>query len=406
MRSGSHRIGFAKARRIISRTSRTLEAEQVPALEACGRILRQDVVNRSDYPTGTVSSVDGYCLRAASTLNATVSAPAMLAVRATIAAGWSRLEGLGEGECAKIMTGAVLPPGTDAVVRLEETELINSTVAIRHPVAAGSLVRRQGEISRAGEVIIEQGELVTARHLAALATLGCGPISVSRQPKVGLLVTGDEIIGQDDVPYPGCVRSSNAVMLSGLLMDQGIQIQDGGTSPDRRNDVVRALEHLSGNDVVIVSGGSALGDRDLVASALEVIGAKVVLRGLRMRPGRHMMVAQRGGCTFFCLPGSPVACFILFHLAILPALRSMMGCRKPYPVAARAKWAGATLLTTSDMMIILASMRPDLAVEPVEYRGAGDVLSIARADSLVAVPENVLRVAHGQTVDVFRVGTL
>jgi molybdopterin molybdotransferase len=117
-----------------------------------------------------------------------------------------------------------------------------------------------------------------------------------------------------------------------------------------------------------------------------------------------MLVARRGECICFCLPGNPIACFTLFHLIVMPALLAMMGYRKPYPMVVRARWAGPDLRSPSDPVILLASMRPDLAVEPVECRGSGDVLSIARADCLLSVPEGVSGVVSGQTVEVFRLG--
>jgi molybdopterin molybdotransferase len=404
MHSGSHRVGLEKALRTIKRSVHPLEPEQVPVVEALGRILRQDVVSATDYPTATVSSVDGYCLSAASTSNATISEPVTLKVKGSIAAGPVRVGSLGEGECARIMTGAVLPPGADAVISLEEAEHAGGTVGIRRPVNVGNLVRLKGGIIRVGEVVLQQGEPITARHLAVLAALGCGQVSVSRRPAVGLLVTGDEIVECGEAPYPGGVGNSNGTMLSGLLQEWGIHVENARIVADREYDLAGAIEHLAGNDIVVISGGSGPGEHDLVAGALETVGAEVVIRGLRMRPGRHMLVARRGECICFCLPGNPVACFTLFHLIVMPALLAMMGYRKSYPMVVRGRWAGPDVRSPSDAVILLASMRPDLAVEPVEYRGSGDVLSIARADCLVSVPGGVSGVVSGQTVEVFRLG--
>jgi molybdopterin molybdotransferase len=158
-------------------------------------------------------------------------------------------------------------------------------------------------------------------------------------------------------------------------------------------------------DLVVVSGGSGRGDRDLVAGTLENLGAEIVIAGLAMRPGRHMVAARLGECLYLCLPGSPVACYALFNLFVVPALLSMMGCRKPFPAAAKARWVGPAVDGAVDTMIVLASMRQDLAVEPVEYHGSGDVLSIARADCLAAIPGGSSGIGHGEMVDVFRVGT-
>jgi molybdopterin molybdotransferase len=405
MHCSLHNISFEQFQDIVRETIPLLGSEMVSVTEASGRVLRETVTSDIAYPNATVSAADGYCLRASATAGATSTDPARLAVRATITAGMPGQSSLGEGECARLMTGAMLPPGADAVVRVEEVTETDGVILIAEPVQEGALVRRKGEIIRQGETALNEGLALTPGHLAVLAALHSGPVSVSRLPVVGVIVTGDELTDHRDVPEPGCVRSSNGVMLGGLLRSRGIKMRHGGISPDSTTALSRHLKTLAGSDVVIISGGLGVGEHDLTTDTLDGMGASIILRGVRMKPGRHMALARLGETFCFCLPGSPVGCFILFHLVVWPALLVMMGARQAFPEPVAARWGGPSIETISDRRVMLAALDSDLAAQPVVCHGSGDIRSIGAADCLVTIPGGVGRISHGQKVEVFTLGS-
>jgi molybdopterin molybdotransferase len=405
MQGDFRNLTLEDAWRVIREQFTMLGSEDVSVPQAYGRILRCAVVSDIDYPSATISSADGYCLRATSTSGATSADPVVLTVAATITAGTCASLELGEGECAKVTTGAVLPLGTDAVVAVEEVEARQDAIVVTSPVAAGGHVRRKGEVAGAGQVVMRAGELVTPGHLAVLASLQSGPVTVSSQPTVGVVVTGDELIDYADSPGPGCVRSSNGAMLGGLLRSRGLEVRNGGISSDCGEDLIRHLNRLAGCDVVVVSGGMGAGERDFTADTLERMGAAVIIRGLRMRPGRHMALAGLDERFCFCLPGSPVGCFILFHLIVWPSLLMMMGCRTAFPRPVKARWGGAPLEIAGDRTVMLATLEPDLVVRPMESHGSGDVLSIAGANCLASVQDGARPTTQGQAVEVFTLGS-
>jgi molybdenum cofactor synthesis domain-containing protein len=348
--------------------------------------------------------VDGYYLLASDTSRASPEHPARLRVRSTVRAGEVPSFEISSGECAQVMTGAILPGGADAVTRAEDVTAKNGVVCISEPVPQWSLIRKCGEVVRRGDPVLKQGWRVTPAVIGLLSAVATGPLEVSRKPRVGVLSTGDEMVPSGVRPGPGRVRNSNAHMLLALAGEMGLPVLDAGISRDDESEIARLIETSSDCDIVILTGGTASGRHDLVADVLRGMSVRPVFQGLRMLPGRHMLFALDAGRVYMCLPGNPVACFVLFHLIVRPAILAMMGAARPAPVPLRARWAAAGR-TQPDMQVIMPGrLLADSQVEPVPSGGSADVLALARADCLVSLPEGLARVRRGQEVDVFLTG--
>jgi molybdenum cofactor synthesis domain-containing protein len=388
----------------IRRSVPLIATESIDITAAGGSVLRQDVLSDIDYPNAGVSAVDGYCLLALDTSDASGRHPSVLRVRGTVRAGEVPSFEIKPGECAGLTTGSVLPGGADAVTRGEDVTAKNGVVRVSAPIPQGSLVRRIGEVVRKGDAVLKQGSMVTPAAVGLLTAVAVGPLEVSRKPRVGVLSTGDEIVPSGVQPGPGRVRNSNAQMLLSLVRELGLPVFDAGISGDDESEIARGVEACSGCDVVILTGGTAGGRHDLVGDALRGVGARPVFRGLRMLPGKHMLFALDAGRVYICLPGNPVACFVLFHMLARPAILAMMGAAHPIPAPSRARWAAAAR-SKPDMQVMLPGrLLEDMRAEPVPAGGSADVLALARTDCLVSLAEGLTRVRRGQQVDVFPTG--
>lgn len=401
-----HGITLSQAQRIVKHSVTLLGVENVPLAKSRGRILRQDILSDVDYPTADVSGVDGYCLDASDTQEAVPSRPVLLTLKAKVLAGTLPSTRLGKGECAHVATGAVLPDGADAVTRIEDVHLCGDRIALGRPVTAGSGVRKTGEIARKGERVLEEGRLIDAKAVGLLAALGAVSVAVSKRPRVAVLATGDEVVKDGQTPGRGFVRNSNTRMLTALLADLGLDVYDAGIARDTGRHVLQGIDRCGKCDVVLLTGGTSVGEHDLVFQCLKEAHAEIGFRGLRMSPGRHMLFAKRRGQVYFSLPGGPVACLVLFHVIVRPALLAMMGARYPSPVPARARWTGPAQETSGCRTFVLSNFLPDLTVRPVRSRGRGDVLALERANSVTSFPEDVCRIEYDQIVEVFVVGPM
>jgi molybdopterin molybdotransferase len=314
---------FEEARKIILDHVSALGAEAVPSLDAVGRVLAADVASPRDLPSWDNSAMDGYALRAAD-----ASAGAALKLAGYIPAGASGGEQVAPGTAAKILTGAPLPPGADAVVPLEETEERDRAVVLRGPVEVGAHIRRRGEDIRAGEVVLPAGTVVGPTEISALASCSKGTVPVVRRPRVAILSTGDELVEPGEALAPGKIYDSNGLSLAAAVRQIGAEPTLLGIAKDDRAALQRLLEEGVKADVLITSAGVSMGDRDLVREVLESLKVRQVFWKVDIKPGRPTAFATRGETLIFSLPGNPVSTLLTFEEFVRPALLKMMGHRR------------------------------------------------------------------------------
>ena len=303
-----------------------LATEDAPLAACLDRVLAADATADIDLPPFTNSAMDGYAVRAADTTAAGPDTPCRLPVRGEIAAGDSGLTPLPPGAAMRIMTGAPLPPGADAVIPVEQTRAEGEMVALLAAVPVGASVRHAGEDVRRGQRVLVAGATIGPGEVGLLASLGYARVPVHRQPRVAILSTGDELVEIAERPGPGQIRNSNAAMLAAQVRRAGGSPIDLGVARDTRQSVNAALDAGRGCDLYISSGGVSVGVYDVVKAVLEERGGVQFWR-VNMRPGKPVAFGQIDGTPFLGLPGNPVSSFVTFELFARPLLRRMAGHR-------------------------------------------------------------------------------
>lgn len=309
-----------------------LAAETVPFAEALGRVLAADVAAPADDPPGPKSAMDGYALRAADTAAAAGAAPLTFTAEAVIGAGHVAARPLPPGAAQRIMTGALLPAGADAVVKLEDTQaLADGRFTLTTPLAPGEHVMAQGARWRTGQRLLSAGTAVSPEVLGLLAALGQAQVSVRRRPRVALLALGDELVPVGEPLGPGRLHVSNLYVLEALARRAGAEPVALGIAGDDPAEITgRLAPHVrapaeGGCDIVLTLGGSHGGDFDFVEQVLDTLGTTLLVRRTRMIPAGSTMVAAREGCLAFGLPGTPVAAWCAWQALVRPALAGLLG---------------------------------------------------------------------------------
>jgi molybdopterin molybdotransferase len=307
--------------RVLERVA-ALETVEVPLTDAVGLVVAREITAPHPMPRFDNSAMDGYALRSADA----GTAPSELRLAGEIRAGDHSEEELEPGTVVKIMTGAALPPGADAVIEVEETSEKDAAIVVRASVEAGRNVRPAGDDFAEGALLIERGVEIGSGEAALLASIGNTPVAVHRRPRVAVLITGDELVDPDVEPGPGQIRDSNSVALRTLIDENGGELVLLERVPDTFDDHVSAFERAAENsDVIVSSGGVAVGDFDFVKDAVERLGA-IDLWRVAMQPGKPVVLGDVRGVPFLGLPGNPVSVHVSFEQFVRPALRKMRGC--------------------------------------------------------------------------------
>jgi len=332
-------IPLAEAReRVLARCAR-LPVERLAPADAVGLVVAEEVVAAEHVPPFANTAMDGFAVVAADTAGASDAAPVTLEVVGTIAAGSDGRVPMGTGQAVRIMTGAPMPPGADAVVMIERCRPHpdGQRVDVCAEVPAGNHVRRPGEDLSPGDVVVEVGTELRPGHLGVLAGLGIGDVAVHRRPRVAVFSTGDELV-EGAVPLqPGQIRDSNRHTLVALLRELGCEAHVLGIGPDDAELIRRRiLDATRDHDALVTSGGVSMGDFDLVKAVLDDLGDMEWMQ-VAIRPAKPLAVGTVGGVPVFGLPGNPVSSMVSFELFARPALRTMMG---------HATWGRAVLPAT------------------------------------------------------------
>ena len=320
-----------------------LPVVQCAAADAVGLVLAADVVTAEAVPPFANTAMDGYALRAADTATATEDAPARLVVVDDLAAGRAPVIAVGPGEAIRIMTGAPMPEGADAIVMVERTARDgDDAVLVQVPAREGDHIRLAGGDLEAGQVVFTAGTVIGPAHVGVLASVGAHEVPVYRRARVGVLSTGDELVERGALA-PGQIRDSNRPMLVALARAAGVEVVDLGLARDDEDLIVAVLEDAFARcDAVLTSGGVSMGDYDYVKAALDRFGA-LEWRQVAIKPAKPLAFGVVRGVPVFGLPGNPVSSLVSYELFARPALLAMMGYAEPRrpEVVARAAHAFA-----------------------------------------------------------------
>jgi len=299
--------------------------EKVDLLLALGRVLAQEVASTRDIPPWDNSSMDGYAVQAQDTRGATRERPARLSVVGHIPAGGMASRPMGPGEAYRIMTGAPIPEGADAVIPVEDVIVEDEKVACLREVTPREFVRPLGEDVRRGDLVLSRGMRLTPAAIGLLAALGRASVHVHQQPRVAILSTGDELVEIEEPLGPGKIADSNTYTLMAQVRAAGAVPVSLGIARDTRESLVERFRSGLTADCLISSAGVSVGDHDHVRDALEQLGVQLRFWKVAMRPGKPLTFGLLQGKPVFGLPGNPVSSMVTFELFVRPALMKMMG---------------------------------------------------------------------------------
>ena len=387
-------LGVAEAQALVLAAAEPLGAERVPLLEALGRVLTEDVASAEAQPPFDSSAMDGFAVRAGPT--------AELALVGESRAGRPAERALEAGEAMVISTGAVVPGGADAVVAVENAE--RSDGRVRVPESRPGLnVRRAGEDLALGEVAVRAGSQLGPAELGVLASLGAVDAPCARRPRVGVLCTGDELVGLGEPLEPGQIRNSNAVSLGAQAQAAGAEVVVRGVVPDDFKGTVAALDAaLREADVVCVSGGVSVGPHDHVKPALAALGVEERFWGVALKPGKPTWFGVAPRALVFGLPGNPVSAMVTFHLFARPALRGMLGA-EPADTRASAVLDVAVPRLAPRAQVVRCTLRAaddGWHVAPTKAQGSHVLSSMVGAAAFAVVPAGDGEQAAGSRVEI------
>lgn len=392
-------IALDEARTLIGRAIAPVDRKERVRLNAAnGRVVASPIVAPDDVPPFARAAMDGYAVRAADTVGASTHAPQALTWLETVFTAQVPTQPVGARQCTEIATGAPMPAGADAVVMVEDTDKDDGgRVRIFGPVYPGQNLTRQGADIRAGQTVLGDGDILTPSRIGAVAALGLNEVEVYAMPRVAILSTGNEVVEPGQPLKPGHIYDINKFTLSSILREHGVEPVPYPTAPDTVDDLERALAACLAEDVVLFSGGSSVGERDLIVDVVERMG-EVRFHGIAVKPGKPTLFGVIGGKPIFGMPGYPTSCLSNAYMLLIEPLRRM--ARLP-------AWAPRTVTRPLGQRVVSTTGRHqfytvrivDNVVMPA-FKASGDITSMSQADGYIEIPAQTDVVEKGELVTV------
>lgn len=379
---------------VIKANTNILDPERVPLQDSLGRVLAKDIISDIDMPPYNKSAMDGYACKRSDILK-------KLKIIEEIPAGKVPEKNIKTGQCAKIMTGAVIPDGANCVFKLEDSVNRNGNkIKCTNPKTKSNICYKAEDIS-IGDIVIKSATLIKPQHIAIMASVGCTCPVVYKQPKVAVVATGSEIVEPDKIPSFSQIRNSNSFQLRAQLSGMGIKGKYAGIVEDsaiKLNSVIN--DAVKNHDVVIITGGVSVGDHDLVPLILKELRQKILIEKNHIKPGKvfKFSIGKNGVC--FGLSGNPVASFIQFELFVKPCLFKSMGYDYT-PTLITGPLLSEYKCKKSDRLgLVPVAINSDGEIVPVEYHGSAHILAFEKAVGLMEIPAGVQGFKKGGIVTV------
>ncbi|MBI3402870.1 MAG: molybdenum cofactor biosynthesis protein [Acidobacteria bacterium] len=399
MRPFTSTISLDEARRRLDAAVRPIaRTERVPIEHAAGRVASADVTSPMDVPPFARSAMDGYAVVAADTAGASTSTPARLRQLDRIYTGQLSSITVTPGACVEIATGAPLPAGADAVVMVEETaKAADGAIQIFSAAAAGQNISRRGADIATGDRVVASGNVLTPSRVGALAAIGCVDVEAFAKPRVAILSTGNEVIEPGRTLAPGQIFDVNRFTLGAIVAAHGGVPEPHRPAQDTVGALVAALDACALADLVVFSGGSSVGERDLVVDAIAARG-EMIFHGIAVRPGKPTAFARVKGTPFFGMPGNPTSCLSNAYILLVPFLRAI--ARLP-PHAPRTVQAplGRKIVSAAGRHQFYTVRLTDGVAYPA-FKGSSDITSLSQADGYLEIPSDQSVVDEGAMVKV------
>lgn len=399
---GKKLISIEETRARVLADALPLSVEARPLAQALGMVLAEEIVASHNVPPFDNAAMDGFAVRAADIVDATADAPARLELAETIPAGHVSTQVVGSEQAAKIMTGAPVPQGADAVVQSEAAEETGNAVLILEPVKRGRNIRWAGEDVTAGDRVLGPGNMLGPAEIGLVASLGHPTVQVYRRPSVAILSTGSELVEVDRPLGPGQIRNSNSYSLRALCQQLGVEPVMLGIVPDDYEATKRLIEKGLHHDVLLTTGGVSVGEFDFVKDVQDELGVQRRLWGVAMKPGKPLSFGVYDRTLVFGLPGNPVSAMVSFELFVRPALLRLMGHRKTTRPLYRAVMSEDASNADGRVYVVrVRAWREDDVwhVSATGAQGSGMLRSMVGANGLAFIPSGSRGVRAGEQVE-------
>lgn len=393
-------IPVPKALKIVTRETPKLGVERIALENSIGRILAEDIIADSDLPPFDRSQMDGYAVKAADT----TLAPVKLTLVGESAAGRGWRKTVRSGQAVRIMTGASVPTGADAVQKLELARENGETVTLLEPTEKGRFIVPKGKEVKKGTTVLRSGERITASNISVPAAFGYAKVKVSKRARVAIISTGSEIVDINKKPGRDQIRNSNSIMLTALCEQAGaVATVFPNVGDDISNLKFQISEAVRSADILITTGGVSVGKYDLTKLALKELGAEIFFERVALKPGKPTVFGRLKKTVVFGLPGNPVSAAVTFYLFVRKSIAIMQSSNsselerataivsKPIrPTKERDAYLPSALEISDDGRLL---------VEPLQWSGSSDLVGFSRADVLAVIPKGS-NVCAGQTIDI------
>jgi molybdopterin molybdotransferase len=399
MRPIQKTISLEAARAFIDGAATPLRrTERVALGDANGRVVAVDVVAQTDVPPFNRAAMDGYAVRAADTAGASRDKPTVLQRIEIVYTGQTATRTVAAGQCIEIATGAPMPSGADAVVMVEDTEQdAGGAVQIFSSASSHQHIGRQGADITTGQVVLRAGALLNSARIGALAATGLREVEVFARPRVAILSTGNELADPGQPLAPGKIYDVNRYTLSAIVREHGGMPVTYPSAPDTLGALGEALERCLSEDILTVSGGSSVGERDLILDAIAARGT-VLFHGIAVKPGRPTVFGVIDGKPVFGMPGYPTSCLSNAHILLVPLLRTMAHL-PPHRLRTMSAPLAQNVVSTKGRHQFYTVRLVDGSAVPA-YKESGDITSMSEADGYIEIPAAVELVEQGTIVDV------
>ena len=380
-----------------------LATEQVQLENGSGRVLAEEVRALRDEPPSTQAAMDGYAVHSEDVNTASSENSVFLAVVGTVGPGQQIDQQLKRKEAIRVMTGAILPAGADAVVPQEMTEIVAEGVVVKAPVASGDYLIPAGAELQMDQHLLSGSTVLGAKELTILATQGYSTVKVRRQPVVAVLATGSELVEVGKSLDQKGVFASNLHTVSHLVNHYGGRARALGVAGDKVERLARFIEKGSRADVIVTTGGTGKGEKDLVSSAISTLGGDVLFHGVAMSPGKQALFAKLDGTLLFGLPGRPAATYIAFEQLVRPVLLRMLGLSQVFPPETTAVLSGSVKVKGKLLSFLFGRLifgPAGLEVESLRSERKGILTEMLAANCLLQVPPGRDRLDKGEPVKV------
>ncbi|HEC88821.1 MAG TPA: molybdenum cofactor biosynthesis protein [Thermoplasmata archaeon] len=391
-------ISLDEAKKIVNENIREIDRKEKVSIEdSLGRVLASDIMAEFDVPGFDRAAMDGYAVRAEDTFGASQFKPRILKMIDIVNAGETSTKMVHHGECIQIATGAKLPEGSNAVVIVEDTEKENGRIEVFRPVYPKANVSEKGEDIRKGDTVLKRGEVLNPSRIGILSALGVSEIYVYEKPKIGVIPTGREILSLNEKLEEGKVYDINSYTLMSIIRENGGIAVKYDIVEDTYENIKSAVENAMNNDMIVISGGSSVGERDVLFDVIKTLG-KVLFHGVQIKPGKPTLFGLIDDKPVFGMPGYPTSCLVNAYTFLLPAVRKISRLPEEEEKIIRAIASRRIVSTLGRRQFLTVKIEKGRAI-PV-FKESGTITSMANAEGYIEIPENVDLIEKNEDVEV------